>query len=66
MLLILFATASIQAQQLHRHRRLRRRTRRRTRPRLYRRVRLPVVAVDQYGHYDPAVVPDDILVLEMA
>jgi VWFA-related protein len=27
-------------------------------------VRLPVVAVDQYGHYDPAVVPDDILVLE--
>jgi hypothetical protein len=27
-------------------------------------VRLPVVAVDQYGHYDPTVVPDDILVLE--
>ncbi|MEP6742728.1 MAG: VWA domain-containing protein [bacterium] len=27
-------------------------------------VRLPVVAVDQYGHYDPAVVRDDILVLE--
>ncbi|MBA2702663.1 MAG: VWA domain-containing protein [Blastocatellia bacterium] len=27
-------------------------------------VRLPIVAVDQYGHYDPAVVPDDILVLE--
>jgi len=27
-------------------------------------VRLPVVAVDQYGHYDPSVVPDDILVLE--
>jgi VWFA-related protein len=27
-------------------------------------VRLPVMAVDQYGHYDPAVVPDDILVLE--
>jgi VWFA-related protein len=27
-------------------------------------VRLPVVAVDQYGHYDPAVVPDDILILE--
>jgi VWFA-related protein len=27
-------------------------------------VRLPVVAVDQYGHYDPAVVADDILVLE--
>jgi VWFA-related protein len=27
-------------------------------------VRLPVVAVDQYGHYDPAVVADVILVLE--
>lgn len=27
-------------------------------------VRLPVAAVDQYGHYDPSVVPDDILVLE--
>jgi VWFA-related protein len=27
-------------------------------------VRLPVVAFDQYGHYDPTVVPDDILVLE--
>jgi VWFA-related protein len=27
-------------------------------------VRLPVRAVDQYGHYDPSVVPDDILVLE--
>lgn len=27
-------------------------------------VRLPVVAVDQYGHYDPAVVPDDLMVLE--
>jgi VWFA-related protein len=27
-------------------------------------VRLPVVAMDQYGHYDPSVVPDDILVLE--
>jgi len=27
-------------------------------------VRLPVVAVDQYGHYDPTVVLDDILVLE--
>jgi len=27
-------------------------------------VRLPVIAVDQYGHYDPSVVPDDILVLE--
>ncbi|HKP45819.1 MAG TPA: VWA domain-containing protein [Pyrinomonadaceae bacterium] len=27
-------------------------------------VRLPVVAVDQFGHYDPAVVADDILVLE--
>ncbi|MCU1268266.1 MAG: hypothetical protein JWM21_4584 [Acidobacteria bacterium] len=27
-------------------------------------VRLPVVAVDQFGHYDPTVVTDDILVLE--
>jgi VWFA-related protein len=27
-------------------------------------VRLPVVAIDQFGHYDPSVVPDDILVLE--
>lgn len=27
-------------------------------------VRLPVIAVDQYGHYDPSVVPDDILILE--
>jgi len=27
-------------------------------------VRLPMVAVDQYGHYDPSVVLDDILVLE--
>lgn len=27
-------------------------------------VRLPVVAIDQYGHYDPSVVPEDILVLE--
>jgi VWFA-related protein len=27
-------------------------------------VRLPIVAVDQYGHYDPSVVSDDILVLE--
>jgi VWFA-related protein len=27
-------------------------------------VRLPVIAVDQYGHYDPTVVPDDILILE--
>lgn len=27
-------------------------------------VRLPVVALDQYGHYDPTVVPDDILILE--
>lgn len=27
-------------------------------------VRLPVIAMDQYGHYDPSVVPDDILVLE--
>ena len=27
-------------------------------------VRLPVVALDQYGHYDPALVVDDVLVLE--
>lgn len=27
-------------------------------------VRLPVIAVDQYGHYDPTVVPDDVLILE--
>ena len=27
-------------------------------------VRLPVVAVDSYGHYDPTLVLDDILVLE--
>lgn len=27
-------------------------------------VRLPVLAFDQFGHYDPTVVPDDILVLE--
>jgi VWFA-related protein len=27
-------------------------------------VRLPIVAVDQFGHYDPTVVTDDILVLE--
>ena len=27
-------------------------------------VRLPVIAVDQFGHYDPTVAPDDILVLE--
>jgi VWFA-related protein len=27
-------------------------------------VRLPVIAVDQFGNYDPTVVPDDILVLE--
>lgn len=27
-------------------------------------VRLPVIAVDQFGHYDPTVVPDDLLVLE--
>lgn len=27
-------------------------------------VRLPVVALDQFGHYDPTLVPDDILVLE--
>lgn len=27
-------------------------------------VRLPVMALDQFGHYDPTVVSDDILVLE--
>src|SRR6266498_4049717 len=27
-------------------------------------VRLPVLAIDQYGHYDPTVVSDDVLVLE--
>lgn len=27
-------------------------------------VRLPIIAVDQFGHYDPALVPDDVLVLE--
>ena len=27
-------------------------------------VRLPVVALDQYGHYDPTLVADDVLVLE--
>jgi VWFA-related protein len=27
-------------------------------------VRLPVVAVDQFGHYDPTLVADDVLVLE--
>jgi len=27
-------------------------------------VRLPVIAVDQFGHYDPTVEPDDVLVLE--
>jgi len=27
-------------------------------------VRLPVMAVDQYGHYDPTLVPDDVLILE--
>ncbi len=27
-------------------------------------VRLPVIALDQFGHYDPAVVPEDLLVLE--
>ena len=27
-------------------------------------VRLPVVALDQYGHYDPTLEPDDVLVLE--
>jgi VWFA-related protein len=27
-------------------------------------VRLPVIALDQFGHYDPTLVPDDVLVLE--
>jgi VWFA-related protein len=27
-------------------------------------VRLPVVALDQFGHYDPTLIADDILVLE--
>ncbi|HKO60896.1 MAG TPA: VWA domain-containing protein [Pyrinomonadaceae bacterium] len=27
-------------------------------------VRLPVMAVDQYGHYDPTLGPDDVLILE--
>jgi VWFA-related protein len=27
-------------------------------------VRLPVVALDAYGHYDPTLEPDDVLVLE--
>ena len=27
-------------------------------------VRLPVVALDAYGHYDPSLEPDDVLVLE--
>jgi VWFA-related protein len=27
-------------------------------------VRLPVLAVDQFGHYDPTVIPEDVLVLE--
>ena len=27
-------------------------------------VRLPVVAVDQFGHYDPTLVIDDVLILE--
>jgi len=27
-------------------------------------VRLPLIALDQYGHYDPTVEPDDVLVLE--
>ena len=27
-------------------------------------VRLPVMAVDQYGHYDPTLVADDVLILE--
>jgi VWFA-related protein len=27
-------------------------------------VRLPVIAVDQFGHYDPTVIADDVMVLE--
>ena len=27
-------------------------------------VRLPIVALDQYGHYDPTLEADDVLVLE--
>lgn len=27
-------------------------------------VRLPIIALDQYGHYDPTLVSDDVLVLE--
>lgn len=27
-------------------------------------VRLPVVALDSYGHYDPTLEPDDVLILE--
>lgn len=27
-------------------------------------VRLPVIALDAYGHYDPTLIPDDVLVLE--
>lgn len=27
-------------------------------------VRLPVIALDQFGHYDPTLEPDDVLVLE--
>src|SRR4051812_2286059 len=27
-------------------------------------VRLPVVAMDAYGHYDPTLEPEDVLILE--
>src|SRR5678816_3759947 len=27
-------------------------------------VRLPIIALDAYGHYDPTLEPDDVLVLE--
>ena len=27
-------------------------------------VRLPVIALDAYGHYDPTLIPEDVLVLE--
>ncbi|HZE63210.1 MAG TPA: hypothetical protein VE056_04990, partial [Pyrinomonadaceae bacterium] len=65
MLLILFATASIQAQQTPPPSPTPTPNTQEEPVRVFtEEVRLSVVAVDQYGHYDPAVVPDDILVLE--
>jgi len=65
MLLILVATASIQAQQTPPPSPTPTPNTQEEPVRVFtEEVRLPVVAVDQYGHYDPAVVPDDILVLE--